>query len=64
MTLAALVEERLLTRHGSRWFLDRSAATALQEWWEAEPGETAESMAAASDVGTIEPTPLLDRYRP
>ena len=31
---------------------------------QAEPDETAESMAAALGLGTIEPTPVLDGCRP
>jgi hypothetical protein len=64
MVLALLLEERLLTRFGRRWFLDEAAWRQLRECWEAEPDETAESMAAALDLGRIEPTPVLDRFRP
>lgn len=62
--LGLLVEERLLVRHGRRWIEQRAALRLLSEVWEAEPDETAESMASALDVGTIEPTPILDRCRP
>jgi hypothetical protein len=62
--LGVLVEERMLSRYGNRWFCDRSAGRWLFEAWEAEPGETAESMAGSMSVGRIEPTPVFDRCRP
>jgi hypothetical protein len=62
--LGLLVEERLWTRFGTRWFADRGAARWLTEVWEAEPDATAESMAEQMSVGRMEPTPILDRCRP
>jgi hypothetical protein len=62
--LALLQEERLLSRFGRRWFLDRSAGTWLAGCWEAEAGETVENVSEQCDLGTIEPTPILDRCRP
>lgn len=62
--LGLLVEERLLTRHGTRWFRDRAAGRFLADAWEAEPDGTAESMAGEMGVGRMEPTPILDRCRP
>jgi hypothetical protein len=62
--LGLLLEERLRTRHGRCWIAERRAAEFLGEVWEAEPHDTAESMAASLGVGTIEPTPLLDGCRP
>jgi hypothetical protein len=62
--LALLVEERLLSRYGWSWFRERAAGLWLAGCLEGEAGETAESMSTASDLGTIEPTPILDRCRP
>ncbi len=62
--LALLIEERLLSRFGWDWFRERGAGRWLQEMWEAEPDTTAESLADALDLGTIEATPMIDRYRP
>ncbi len=59
-----LLEERLLTRFGRRWFLDPAAVRLLREYWDAEDGHSAEEMANALDLGTIEPTPVLDGCRP
>ena len=39
------------------WFFDRTAPKYLCELWEAEPGETVNSMADALDLGTIELAP-------
>lgn len=61
--LGLLLEERLMTRFGKLWFLDRGAGRFLKELWESEPGETAESMAEALALGRIEPTPIVDLYR-
>jgi hypothetical protein len=64
VVLGVLLEERLLTRFGRQWFLDRAAARFLRECHLAEVGETAESMAGAWGLGTIEPTPVVDAFRP
>ncbi len=61
---ALLLEERLLTRFGRRWFLDPAAVRLLREYWDAEAGSSIEEMANALDLGTIEPTPVLDGCRP
>jgi len=62
--LGILMEERLLCSIGRNWFESPGARRFLQETWEAEWQETAESVASALDLGTIEPTPILDRCRP
>lgn len=62
--LGLLIEERLLTRFGRGWVDEARAWDFLRDCWEAEPDETAESMAGALGVGTIEPTPVLDGCRP
>jgi hypothetical protein len=62
--LGILTEEHLQTRFGREWYLERRAVSCLREGWEAEPENTAESMAAAQGIGTIEPTPILDGCRP
>jgi len=62
--LALLLEERLMSRWGRGWFLEPRAGTFLREVWEAETGQTAESVADGLDLGTIEPTPILDGCRP
>ena len=62
--LGLLMEERLLCAVGRDWFTSRNARRILNEAWEAERQETAESVASALDLGTIEPTPILDRCRP
>lgn len=61
--LGLLLEERLMTRFGKLWFMDRGAGRFLREFWEGERGETAESMAATLELGRIEPTPIVDLYR-
>ena len=60
--LGLLLEEALKTRFGHRWYRSRAAHGLLREIWEAESGETAESMARTLGLGRIEPTPLLDRF--
>jgi pimeloyl-ACP methyl ester carboxylesterase len=62
--LGLLVEDRLQTRFGRQWFLDRGATRFLLECWHGEAGETAESMAGALGLGTIEPAPIVDAFRP
>jgi len=62
--LALLLEERLLSRLGRGWYAVPAARGLLREFWEAEAEQTAESVASALGVGTIEPTPVLDRCRP
>lgn len=62
--LGLLVEERLLSRFGRDWVAAPAAHRWLRGLWEAEPEQTAESLALAADLGTIEPTPLLDGCRP
>jgi hypothetical protein len=62
--LGLLIEERLRTRHGRRWFDERAAVRWLWELWEADADQTAEEMAAALDLGTIDPAPVLDACRP
>ncbi len=64
IVLGLLLEERLLTRHGRRWFETMAARRTLEDGWDAEVGETAESLADNMDLGTIEPTPILDRCQP
>jgi hypothetical protein len=64
IVFGALLEERLLTRFGRRWFLDRGAARFLRECHLGEPGETVESMAGELRLGTIEPAPIVDVFRP
>ncbi len=59
-----LLEERLLTRFGRRWFMDPAAVRLLRECWDAEAGQSVAEMAKALDLGTIEPTPVLDGCRP
>lgn len=59
-----LLEERLCTAHGRRWYRDRSAGKRLRELWDGEVEETAETLAAAAGLGRMEPTPVLDRCRP
>ena len=59
-----LLEERLMTRFGRGWFRSEAARDDLREIWDAEPGQTAESMAASLDLGTIDAAPMLDRCRP
>jgi hypothetical protein len=61
---ALLLEERLMIRYGRDWFRSTAARDLLRECWEAEPGESAESMARALDLGTIEPTPIIEGCRP
>ncbi len=41
-----------------------AARRTLEDGWDAEVGETAESLADNMDLGTIEPTPILDRCQP
>ena len=60
--LGLLLEERLMTRFGKHWFMDRGAGRFLREFWEGETGETAESMATTLELGRIEPTPIVDLY--
>lgn len=62
--LALLLEERLLSRWGREWFSAGRAGRFLRECWEAEEEQTAESVANVLDLGTIEPTPILDGCRP
>lgn len=64
IVLGALLEDRLMTRFGRLWFLDRAAARFLKECFRGEAGETAESMAGTLGLGTIEPTPIVDVFRP
>jgi hypothetical protein len=64
LVLGLLIEERLLSRHGRAWYRSVAARRELREFWEAESGQTAEGVAVALDLGTIEPTPILDRCRP
>ncbi len=61
---AVLLEESLMTRHGRSWFLDRDAGIRLAEMWEAEPDETAESMAGALSLGKMDADVLLEGFRP
>jgi hypothetical protein len=62
--LAALLEERLMTRHGRAWFLAREAGRMLHEIWEAEPDETADSVAHALSLGRMTMDVLVEAYRP
>jgi hypothetical protein len=59
-----LLEDQLLLRFGTGWFRDRRALDLLCEIWEAEPACGLDAMAADLGVGTIEPTPVVDRCRP
>ncbi|ANM28785.1 hypothetical protein ABI59_02905 [Acidobacteria bacterium Mor1] len=63
--LGALYEERLLRRHGSRWFLDREAGRTLEAIWDAE-SELCEAadVSRELDLGRIDFAPILDRFRP
>ena len=61
---AVLLEESLMTRHGRTWFVDRDAGRRLAEMWEAEPDETAESMASALSLGKMSADVLLEGFRP
>ena len=63
-TYAVLVEERVMTRWGRGWFFDRRAGAYLRDLWAGEAGESPESMAEACGLGTMDPSPLLERYRP
>ena len=62
--LGGLLEDDLMTRFGRGWFEKRAAGSYLQELWEADPDETAESMASSLGLGTIEPAPIMDLFRP
>lgn len=61
--LGLLLEERLRSRFGRGWFASSRARSWLQSVWEAEPDHTAEELAAAAELGAIEPTPVLDAHR-
>jgi hypothetical protein len=62
--LGVLLEDAVMTRFGRGWFENRAAGRFLQEIWEADPEETAESMASSLGLGTIDPAPILDMFRP
>jgi hypothetical protein len=61
--LGLLLEERLRLRFGRNWYARPEARRWLIEMWEAEPEMTAEEMARSLDLGTIEPTPMIDGNR-
>ncbi len=61
---ALLLEERLLTRFGRRWFEQLAARRLLRELWDAEPHEAPEEMATALSLGTMDSAPLIERCRP
>jgi hypothetical protein len=61
--LGLLLEERLLTRFGRAWFDSTRARGWLSTMWEAEPDHAAEELAAAAELGSFEPTPVLDASR-
>jgi hypothetical protein len=61
--LGLLLEERLRLRFGRNWFSRAEARRWMLEMWEAEPDLTAEEMANSLDLGTIEPTPMVDACR-
>lgn len=60
---AVLLEERLRTRSGHLWFLDPRSPRFLREVWDAEGRESAESVADALDLGTMDALLLHDGYR-
>jgi hypothetical protein len=62
--LAALLEERLMTRHGRAWFLTREGGRMLHEIWEAEPDETADSVAQVLSLGRMTMDVLVEAFRP
>jgi hypothetical protein len=62
--LAVLLEERLLTRHGYRFWEAEAARTLLRDLWASEAQETPRSVASALALGTMDPSPLADAYRP
>ena len=64
LLLAILLEERLLLRHGYLWWESRAARGLLVDLWAAESGETPRSVASALGLGTMDPSPLADAYRP
>lgn len=61
---ALLIEERLLTRHGRRWFVEVAAMRWLRDAWFAEAYATAEDVAEGLGLGKMEPSPIVDRCRP
>jgi hypothetical protein len=63
-SLAVLVEERLRTRWGNLWFLERGSRIFLREMTEAESAGTAECMATDLELGTMDASLLADGYRP
>jgi hypothetical protein len=62
--LGVMLEDTVMTRFGRGWFENRAAGSFLLEIWEADPEETAESMASSLGLGTIDSAPILDRFRP
>ncbi len=62
--LGLLIEEKLLQRFGRRWFVERAAGRWIRDAWADDWDETAESLCAGLDVGTMEVAPVLDRCRP
>jgi hypothetical protein len=61
---AVLLEERLRTRWGRRWFVARGASSWLRDLWLAEPDSTPDAMAREARVGTMTPDALLEACRP
>jgi hypothetical protein len=61
--LAALLEERLMSRFGRAWFDAPAAGTYLQELWASGPDGTPESVASSWGLGTMDSSPLLESFR-
>jgi hypothetical protein len=59
-----VLEERLLHRFGSDWFIRRGAGTFLMEVWEAESSETPEILARTLTSADLDPIFVRDRCRP
>lgn len=62
--LAVHLEERLLGQFGYAFWESKRARAFLEEIGEAERGETVDSVAAALGAGTMDPSPIVDVYRP
>lgn len=59
-----LLEERLRTRWGRRWFTEKGAASWLRDVWLAEPDSTPDAMAHEAQVGTMTADAVLEACRP
>lgn len=56
-----LMEESILSRFGRDWYRSTGAYRWLREIWDGETGQSAEQMADAAGIGTIDGSPIHDR---